>query len=228
MKKRVLICMMVLVLLGSVVSCDIKANLETGKQTTSEDNKASTEDEIDVDPVFSVLTDIDAYRKYVSQHKMPSDFITYEKLSSIGEFVSLTFRASHYDYHYKLVDKNGFVVMVSVSQLQSGEDLVSGDVSGREILRPEKLESENILFNKENEHVIILYNDTKYGYYYGALRSVSFIAGEYMITFTPDSVYNEETGKSEYLSFAEYKPEKENILTQLLKGNAIEADSLIQ
>lgn len=237
MKKSILACMMIIILLSSVVSCDIKEkpendrqttvedvkeNFETDEQTTGENNDASTEGDIDisVDPAFAVLTDIDEYREYVSKHEMPKDYIAYEKLSSIGEFSSLTFRASHFDYHYELIDKNGFIIVVSVGLLQPGEDLVSGDVSGRDVLRPNKLETEKIAFNTECANKIVLCNDIKYNYdSEGILRYISFIAGRYMITFEAGSVYNEKEGKYDRMSFADYKPATENALTVLLSGN---------
>ena len=267
MKKSILMCIIIFILLSSVVSCDVKEmpendrqttredvkenletdgqtkgedvkdnlktdgqtkgedvkdNLETDEQTMGENNDAYTEGDIDisVDPIFWILTDIDEYREYVSKHEMPKDFISYDKLSSIGEFSWLTFRASHFDYHYELIDKNGFIIVMYVSLLEPGEDLISGDVSGREVLRPDKLETEKIVFNTEFAEKIVLCNDIKYIYDRdGRLRYVSFIAGRYMITFEAGSVYNEKEGKYDRMSFADYKPAVENALTVLLSGN---------
>lgn len=228
MKKNILICIMIFTLLCFVASCDLQGSVETDQQTTAEtnklaiagDNAVSGDSNIDIDPVFVVLTDINEYRKYIAQHEMPNDFIAYEKISSVGEFSSLTFRESHFNYHYELVDKNDFIIVMSVSRLQPGEDLISGDVSGREVLRPDKLETVNVVFNKKCANKIVLFNDIKYNYdLEGTLKSISFIAGEYKITFEAGSVYNAEEGKYDQMSFADYTPETENVLTMLLSGN---------
>ncbi len=185
------------------------------ESATEGNSDTETEPNIDVEPISTILTSLTAYQEYIASNKMPDDFISYEKLSSVGEFESLTFRESgnHFYYHYTLIAKDGFEVMINISRLSEGETLVSNDVSGREIIYPEKITEKDICYNKENSNKIVVYNRIAYRYDRdGELQYVSVICGNYMIHF---SVFND----MKYMKFSDYKSDSENILTRILSGN---------
>lgn len=199
-------------------------NMDNVEMDSVAEGKSDTETEpnIDVDPISTILTSLTAYQEYIASNKMPEDFISYEKLSSVGEFDSLTFRESgnHFYYHYNLISENGFAIMINISRLDKGETLVSGDRSGRKIVYPDTIIEEKICFDEQNSNKIIVYNDIAYRYdTKGELQYVSIISGNYMISFSPQSTYIESQKEFVGMKFSDYKAENENILTCLLSGN---------
>ena len=219
----------------SLVSCNLNNNHGNIEETSKTESMISDEttnlqnDENNMnDEVEEPSTSLESYEVYCSyilnnKSYLPEGFVTYEMLSSIGEFKSLVF-PNDYDmeyYLYQIVAEDGFPIVVYIDHRNSENS--SPNISTEQPVYLDKFPSGNMTYSEQYKSETVVYNDIEYRYNAdGDLGRIVIKIGKIEISFWPDATFvpNSNGGSFVYMKkFADYKSKEENILTQLLSGN---------
>lgn len=218
-----------------LVSCNLNNNHGNIEETSKTESMISDEttnlqnDENNMnDEVEEPSTSLESYEvycNYILNNKscLPEGFVTYEMLSSIGEFKSLVF-PNDYDmeyYQYQIIGDDGFPIAVYVDHRNSENS--SPNISTKQPVYLDKFPSDNMTYSERYKSETVVYNDIEYRYNAdGDLGRIVIKIGKIEISFWPDATFvpNSNGGSFVYMKkFADYKSKEENILTQLLSGN---------
>ena len=204
---------------------------ESGDNTLDNSGNGTNTPNIDEPIVYEPSTRLESYGDYceyieIHDQALPDDFITYEKLSSIGEFDLLIFSVSgdHTFYQYILNGEGGFKIVVSIEHYTEEEKKVLNASTTNQPIQLQNLPSSNMIYTSVYKSQAVIYNGIQYSYNSdGELRALMIWIDNIRIYFYPDDVFVcDDSGKVidfVRLSFADYKPTSENIIMCLFSGN---------
>ena len=172
MKKTVAI-ILIMFLIFSVCSCDGKDTEVHTSDTTIQQNDDVAIDSTSLDVEHSLLTleTINDYNKFINSEKLPSNFVSYDKIDDMGQFVSLVFlsdtqKGDYSSYMYNIVDSTGYEICLYVEVAKDPNELTSS-IS--------QISSDNM--RTLDKSISGVYNNDGYKYQYvsGMLLSISWI-----------------------------------------------------
>ena len=154
-----------------LVSCNLNNNHGNIEETSKTESMISDEttnlqnDENNMnDEVEEPSTSLESYEvycNYILNNKscLPEGFVTYEMLSSIGEFKSLVF-PNDYDmeyYQYQIIGDDGFPIAVYVDHRNSENS--SPNISTKQPVYLDKFPSDNMTYSERYKSETVVYND---------------------------------------------------------------------
>ena len=157
------------------------------------------------------------YLEYIDSVKnLPDDFITYDMLKSIGDFLAFSGPKTFRGYWYTLIAENNKWIFVRVSELPDR-------IKSRPIVEPQNI---NDLRNAtptggwaEYSH-----NNITYSYFDGMLESIEWAIGTKLITLTVTGVTaTGEVVSGEKATFVDYPLGGETFVSQLLSAQTATA-----
>lgn len=200
--KRILICLIVLTLTMSLISCDFTGSnnesIDSSSNKSSETSEqiALSDDNTDKDTLSEeveapllTLSSIEEYEKFIDKVRLPADFLFYEDIKEIGEFECLVIK-SYYDtgeynkVFYTLRDSEGNRLSLNYAPYDSKEEEDTSIITSG-------INAENLRKLNNTQNGIYISNGIQYKYVSGLLLSVSWITGNYQITITGDSMLSD-------------------------------------
>lgn len=195
--KRLFVILIPLVLFSVLLSaCDSTNSLEAlvNEKTTcsmnetlnNQDNLGGVEPNGVEVPLLTIST-LDDYNKFMSSENLPENFITYDMLKDIGDFVYLIFLSDGYngdftEYMYTVKDSTGYDISVYV------EPSIESDVLNSNTIIAEKINRTDLRTIASAESGIYIYNDVKYKYVSGKLLSIAWDMDGLRCTLTGNSM----------------------------------------
>lgn len=159
----------------------------------------------------------DDYRKFINSNKLPSDFIDYDALATVGEFVSFVCltdaRQNDYgQYMYTLTDQNNYSLTLYIDHRTSN----TGEVGPNGIAQKELSigKTSDFRYYPNNETGTATKDGLKYTYLNGKLLSVTWQNNNATFTLCSDTVL------SDYPS----NPPNDTFTNQILIGKATVSD----
>ena len=199
MKKLILVVFLLNTIVLSLCSCNLltaenqKDIALPPEEITSKKEDSYTEEVLEessesderLHVEFASLSfdDIEAYNDFISQLPGKNEFVLYEKIQHLGEFLSLTFtqndcfddlaQINYSSYCYSLKDENDYSFTLYISLLDEEESAQTGDVT--EDYHTAQHFSNMQYFGGKNGSVFI--DDIEYYYKKGKLLSISWRDG---------------------------------------------------
>lgn len=179
--KRLFVILITLVLFSMLLSaCDSTNSLEAienEKPTCSLNETLNSQDKLGgvesngVEVPLLTISTLEDYNEFLSSENLPKNFITYDMLRDVGDYVCLIFLSDGYngdftEYMYTVKDSTGYEISVYV------EPSIESDVLSSNTIIAEKINRTDLRTNGSVESGIYMYNDVKYKYVSGKLLSI--------------------------------------------------------
>lgn len=181
------------VLLSACDSTNSLEALENEKPTCSLNETLNTQDKLGgvepngVEVPLLTISTLDDYNEFLSSENLPKNFITYDVLKDIGDFVYLIFLSDGYngdftEYMYTVKDSTGYDISVYVEPSIESDVLISNTIIA------EKINRTDLRTIGSDESGFYMYNDVKYKYVSGKLLSIAWDMDGLRYTVTGSSM----------------------------------------
>lgn len=182
MKKTIIIVLFLCIAL-MLCACNkqkIENENSTPKESLNEKDNSGIIMPSNVERKTLTISSIDQYRELIYSGILPSDFVPYEKLKPLGEFVNLVFLSDAYlndfsSYMYSLVDSSGSELTLYVETKAPTESVDLNIVTDVNITNMRSLSSKST--------GIFTTNGLDYTYVSGELLSITWVEKGIYFTF---------------------------------------------
>lgn len=161
----------------------IQTNEDTSEiqETNVPPNNTNDANEGSGEARFLSIQSYEEYLDFIASDEIPNDFITYEMISYMGEFESLTIRSYYYlsdfsAYHYNLVDDLGVEFSIDVRTDKAPEDIVTKNYLMQPPQDIRNIESTQVSY--------FSHNGMEFLYLQGRLTYIYWYHGQIKITFS--------------------------------------------
>ena len=173
MKAKKLIVFVLSIIMLFITSCQKSEPIDnkTVNENSNDNNTiGSIEEENDFpsgEDATIAFYSYDEYLKFVSQNKMPEDFIYYGSLKEYGEFYSFVYSEIYNEYRYSFIDFEGFKVSLKIEPIEAYSYDFKADVLN-------DFNANDLRTIDYKESAKILKNGYEYQYLLGELRVIKW------------------------------------------------------
>ena len=173
MKAKKLIVFVLSIIMLFITSCQKSEPIDnkTVNENSNDNNTiGSIEEENDFpsgEDATIAFYSYDEYLKFVSQNKMPEDFIYYESLKEYGKFDSFVYSEAYNEYLYWFVDSENFKATLKIEPIEAYSYDSKADVLN-------DFNSSDLRTIDYKESAKILKNGYEYKYLLGELRVIKW------------------------------------------------------